>query len=304
MKRLAAARAVRRAAGLAAAGLVLLLAACAPEPATGDGAVSWSPIADHEIEFIDDVDFGGPAGIRLDVCRPAQAAPGAPAILSVHGGGWRAGDKAQPQWREACAWLASEGFVVFQSNYRLAPDHPFPAGLDDLETALDWIRDDGQAATFGHDPSRVAAFGDSAGGNLVSLLGLRGATASGTLRGVVELSAPLDLTQDGAALGDLDDSFQRVQLDYLGCETYDDCPSARAASPMHAVEPGAPPFFIVHAEDDFIPVEQADAFVAALEEAAVDVVLERVEGDGHALDLLDGALRDRIVDWLRARLDA
>lgn len=250
------------------------------------------------------MDFGGPAGIRIDVCRPAEAAPGAPAILSVHGGGWRAGDKAQPQWREACAWLASEGFVVFQSNYRLAPDHPFPAGLHDLETALDWIVDDEQAATFGHDPSRVAAFGDSAGGNLVSLLGLGETGSSETLRGVVELSAPLDLTHDGTALGDLDENFQRVQLDYLGCESYDDCPSAWAASPLHAVEPGAPPFFIVHAEDDFIPVEQAEAFVAALVEASVDVVVERVEGNGHALDLLDDPLRDRIVDWLRARLAA
>lgn len=295
-------RASRRPVGLAATGLVLLLAACAPEPVSG---VVPPSTAYEGVSFIEDVDFGGPEGILLDVCLPAEVAAGTPAVLSVHGGGWRAGDKAQPQWQDACAWLAGEGFVVFQPNYRLAPEHPFPAALEDLRTALDWIGQDAQVERFGHDPERLAAFGDSAGGNLASLLALEDAPSSiPGLRAVVEISAPLDLTREGIDLGGLGEGFQQVQLDYLGCETYDDCPTARAASPMHAIDSGSPPFFIVHSRNDFIPIEQAEEFAARLEDASVPFVFAPIEGDEHALALLDDDLREQISDWLHEQLAA
>lgn len=278
----------------------LLLSGCAILPATGSAA----PPAETRptVTVIDDVDFGGPDGIRLDVCRPADGATGAPTVLSVHGGGWRGGDKSQPQWREACTWLASQGFVVFQTNYRLAPEHVFPAALADLETALDWIGKEQQVQRFGHDPSRLAAFGDSAGGNLVSLLAT-GDDVGSAIDAVVELSAPLDLTREGAERGRLDVGFQQVQLDYLGCDSYDDCPEAALASPLIQVSLGDPPFFVVASTDDFIPVEQADAFVAALERDSVEVEFARVESDEHALALLDDDLRVRIAEWLHDRLD-
>lgn len=254
------------------------------------------------VAVVEDVDFGGPDGMALDVCRPAEAPPDAPAVLSVHGGGWRGGDKAGEQWRDTCTWLASEGFVVFQPNYRLAPEHPFPAARDDLESALEWIAEDEQAERFGHDPTSLAAFGDSAGGNLVALLTTAEGGASEEIDAVVALSAPLDLTGRGISRGDLDVSFQRVQLDYLGCETYDDCPAARDASPMYQIDAGDPPFFVVASTDDFIPVEQADDVVALLDAADVDVEYARIESDAHGLDLLDDDLRARITDWLRERL--
>lgn len=248
---------------------------------------------------IEDVHVGRADGIRLDVCLPADAAPGSPAVLSVHGGGWRGGDKAGPQWRDVCTWLASEGFVVFQPNYRLAPEHSFPAARDDLERVVAWIGEDAQVERFGHDPGRLGAFGDSAGGNLVALLATReSGGASGEIDAVVELSAPLDLTAEGIERGGLDEGFQRVQLEYLGCESYADCPVARAASPMYEVDASDPPFFVVASTEDFIPVEQADDFVERLEAANVEVEYVRVDSDGHALVLLDDDLRTRIAAWL------
>jgi acetyl esterase/lipase len=301
-----------------AAVLVLLttvVTACAPVSSSEDGDPDRS--TGRDVTVISDVDFGGPEEIRLDVCQPADptdesggsAGPPdlAPAVIAVHGGGWRGGDKAGPQWRDTCEWLASEGFVVFEVNYRLAPEHPFPAAMDDVSRAVEWIRSDADVERFGHDRERIGAFGDSAGGNLVSLLATRGKgpTSTGTrVSAVVSLSAPLDLTLDGTTLGRLGSDFQRVQLDYLGCASYDDCDAARDASPPYHVDPSDPPFFLVHSTDEFIPIEQAEDFVGRLEAASVAVTYVRVEGTGHALDVLDAALRARIAAWLHDALGA
>lgn len=284
---------------------VVLLSGCAPEPSAA-GIVP--PSSDYAgVTFVDDLTFGAPDGIRLDVCLPDDAPNGAPAIVSVHGGGWQRGDKAQRPWRETCAWLASEGFVVVQPNYRLAPEHPYPAAIDDVTRAVEWLRADEQVERFGHDPARIGAFGDSAGGNLVALLGTRGAgpTVSGSrVAAVVELSAPIDLTAEGTRLGGLSADFQRVQLDYLGCASYDDCAVAEAASPIGDIDGTDPPFFVAHATEEFIPLEQAEALVARLQAADVPVEFVEVPGSGHALDLLDDDLRDRIAEWLREQLEA
>jgi acetyl esterase len=285
--------------------VVLALTGCGGVPVEGPPLAP--PATEYAgVSFVDDLDFGGPDGIRLDVCLPGDtAAQPYPAIISVHGGGWMQGDKAQRPWRDVCGWLASEGFVVFQPNYRLAPEHPYPAAIDDVSAAVGWIRGDEQVERFGHDPARLGAFGDSAGGNLVSLLGTRGDgdTSDGTrVAAVVELSAPLDLTAAGIDLGGLGVGFQQVQLDYLGCASYGDCPDARDASPPYQVDPSDPPFFVAHSTDEFIPVEQAEDFVARLHDAEVDVTYVEVPGSAHALALLDDDLRASIGGWLRERL--
>jgi acetyl esterase/lipase len=288
-----------------AAVVAAVLAGCAAEPSAAGIVPPSSGYAG--VKFVDDVDFGAPEGIRLDVCLPDDVGEGAPAIVSVHGGGWQRGDKAQRPWRDTCAWLASEGFVVFQTNYRLAPAHPYPAAIHDVSRAVEWAREDAQIERFGHDPARFGAFGDSAGGNLVSLLGTSGdgpRTVGPRVAAVVELSAPIDLTLAGTMLGDLSSDFQGVQLDYLGCASYDDCSVAAAASPVTSVDASDPPFFVAHSTGDFIPVEQAEAFVARLEAAGVDVEFVPVAGTGHALAILDDDLRERIATWLHTQLDA
>ncbi|WP_166409032.1 alpha/beta hydrolase [Labedella phragmitis] len=304
-RRAAAERSIGR---RAAAGAVVFLAAltgCTAEPSVA-GIVP--PSSDYAgVAFVDDVDFGAPQGVLLDICLPDDVEEDAPAVVSVHGGGWRQGDKAQRPWRDTCAWLASEGFVVFQPNYRLAPDHPYPAAIEDVSRAVRWARQNAQVERFGHDPERIGAFGDSAGGNLVSLLGTRGEgprTVGTRVDAVVELSAPIDLTLAGTALGGLSSDFQRVQLDYLGCASYDDCRIAADASPVTSVDASDPPFFVAHSTDEFIPVEQAEAFVARLEEAGIEAEFVPVAGSGHALAILDDDLRERIATWLHEQLDA
>lgn len=290
---------VRRAVGLSLVTvLCLTVSACSVTFARpGDAA--------QGVRITEDLEFGGPADLRLDVCEPAGGETLRPAIIAIHGGGWTRGDKQDRPWREACEWLAAEGYVVFQTNYRLAPEHPYPAALEDLTMAVDWIRDAHQAERFGHDPDRLGAFGDSAGGNLAALLGTRGTGDTGLgsrVGAVVELSAPIDLTLDGVRRGGLSLDFQQVQLDYLGCVSYDDCAVAAEASPSHYIDESDPPFFVVHSSEEFIPVEQADDFVARLRAVGVDVTYVRVEGSEHGLSVLDDALRGRIIAWLGSQL--
>ncbi len=107
--------------------------------------------------------------IRVRIYRPT-AATSAPVLLWIHGGGWVFGSIEETE--PAARHLAAEtGAVVVSTSYRLAPEHPFPAGLHDCETVLRWIKT--HASEFSGDASRVAIGGASAGGNLAAAVALR-----------------------------------------------------------------------------------------------------------------------------------
>src|SRR5207249_1811812 len=128
---------------------------------------------------------------RLDVYMPGDSVTH-PAVLLVHGGGWSKGDKSL--WVKEGQTLATSGFVAFAANYRLAPPGGTSHALDpvyDLRDAVKWIR--ANAATYGVDPARVGALGDSAGGNLVLMLGTTGSNGLDKANAVVEWSGAGDL---------------------------------------------------------------------------------------------------------------
>lgn len=274
------------------------IAAAAPESAV-------FPLSAHpDILVSEDVpitDFGAGAGVTVDVCHPADSSEPRPVVLAVHGGSWARGDKAHPYWRTICQWLAAEGFVGVSVNYRLAPEHPYPAAVDDVTAAVAWAQDEAVAARFGIDPEHVGLLGGSAGGNLVSLVGLR-STASGRIEAVdavVTLSAPLDLTPGAAA----NPVFEQSMLDYLACADRAECPAAIEASPQYAVTRGGPDFYLVHgSREELIPVGQATPFALTLREAGIRVEMELIESEAHAVGLLGDALAGRIAEFLRGRL--
>lgn len=251
-----------------------------------------------DIPVVADIAYGADPLQALDACLPKreeeiETASGdvleRAGVVLVHGGSWRRGDKADIAWRALCQWLASEGYVAFSLNYRLAPDHPYPAGIDDVRAAVEWLREDEQLTRFDLDPERIGAFGGSAGGNLVSLLGTTG-TGDTRVAAVAELSAPIDLTGLAAT-----DDFIPVQLSYLGCASYDDCPNAVPASPFYSIDPTDPPFFVAHSTDEMIPLGQAEIFVAGLRAAGVPVDFVTVEGTRHATAMIDAELKRRIL---------
>ncbi|TPW76936.1 alpha/beta hydrolase [Schumannella sp. 10F1B-5-1] len=225
-----------------------------------------------------------------------------PAIVMVHGGSWARGDKAEITWRSLCQWLAKAGYVVANVDYRLAPQHTFPAAIDDVQQAVRWMRLDAQQKRFRIDPKRIGAFGGSAGGNLVSLLGTKGSgptDENARVSAVVELSGPIDLT--GVAVTP---DFVPVQLAYLGCASEEDCPAAKEASATSYIDATDPPFFVAHSIRERIPLEQANRFVTKLRAKGVDTTFVKVKGALHSIAMLadNDPLRARIVEFFDTKL--
>ncbi|GAB3139964.1 alpha/beta hydrolase [Marisediminicola antarctica] len=302
-------------AGPDAGGAEILVDVCLPEVATNPASVTVDPAAASGEAVSGEAlssealsSASASSASATDETIPGEAITASTAraaVLSVHGGSWRQGDKADLYWRSACQWLASEGFVAISVNYRLAPANPYPAAIDDLRQVVRWLRDDAQVERFDIDPDRIGAFGGSAGGNLVSLLGLEGTgdlTEGSRVAAVVNLSGPIDLTTNGFALGGVVPAFRQVQLDYLGCASYTDCPQALPASPLYSIDGSDPPFFVGHSLEEMIPVKQSDALVELLRGAGVDTTYLNVEGNLHSIAMLDDPIRLQIADWLRDKL--
>ena len=298
---------------LAALSVTALVAGCAP---TGNQSTRVTPknqVLYHafqtypEIPVVRNLQYGTAGGqaLKLDVCLPkvekgATIAP-RPAIISIHGGSWARGDKANIDWRSVCQWLASEGYVTASVDYRLAPKHIYPAAIDDVRTAVRWLRAPAQVARFSIDPTLIGAFGGSAGANLAALLGT---TGSGSLdsgdrvAAVAELSGPMNVTASGPELAD----FIPVERAYLGCRSLAACPHARTASPLFHVSASDPPFFVGHSTDERIPLAQAESFVTKLRATGIDVTFVTVKGQLHSIAMLDKGMRDRVAAFFHDKL--
>jgi acetyl esterase len=251
--------------------------------------------------------------LTLDVCRrPGDEFGGPrPAVVSVHGGSWARGDKANDDWRKVCLWLASEGFVAVSVNYRLVPAATFPAQLDDVQLAVAWLREREQLERFGIDPGRIGAFGGSAGGNLAALLGAAGdgpLDEGSRVGAVVEFSGPVAL--EGPALDATGASawLRSIVADYLGCaaaaEEPVDCPQATDASAASLLDPSDPPVFIGHSETEVVPLAQSTGFAAELASRGIPVELAVVPGEAHSIGILDAPMRARVAAFLHERLGA
>jgi acetyl esterase len=257
------------------------------------------------VRVTDDVQFGQADGqpLLLDLCVPGRAVTPSvarrPAVILVHGGSWTHGDKSE--WLGICRWMASDGFVAASIGYRLAPAHVFPAGIDDLETAVRWLKSPAQVAAYAINPDRIGAFGGSAGGNLVSLLGVSGTgpvDQGDRVAAVAELSGPIDLTANGLEQTD----FYPYELSYLGCASYAQCPQAVAASPIFHVASSDPPFFVAQSTNERIPLVQSQRFVDALRKAGVPTTFMTRPGDRHSVAILDPELRQDILDFFNTTL--
>lgn len=247
--------------------------------------------------------------LTLDVCSPAAGAGSAiaprPAVISIHGGSWARGDKGNSDWRAVCTWLASEGFVAYSVNYRLVPDALFPAAIDDVGLAVEWMRQPDNATQYGIDPDRIGAFGGSAGGNLAALLGARGSgslTEGARVAAVAELSGPTDLGYEALVVGAAPAGVQRIVQSYLGCASLANCPQSVAASPLHELDPSDPPVFIGASSDEFIPLAQSTGYTARLDQLAIPHELVTVPGTLHSIGILDAGMRTKVAAFLHRQL--
>lgn len=243
--------------------IALLAAGCSLGPPLPDDARLVADIVYAERE-------SGPLTGRLFV--PAGAGPH-PAVLLLHGGGWRNG--APRQMDVIGRRLAGEGFVAFSAAYRLAPASRYPAQLNDVRDAFLWL-----VARDEVDPTRTAAWGYSAGAQLALLLGLNPVPGRYRPNAVVAGGTP--------AVFELFDPQGRLLTNYLGASR-EAAPEVWAdASPIQWVSSDDPPVYLYHGQTDgLVDIEHARRLARALTEAGVTVTLDEVQG-GHLVVFLNG----------------
>ncbi|HEV2819050.1 MAG TPA: alpha/beta hydrolase [Solirubrobacteraceae bacterium] len=247
----------------------------------------------------------GAAALDPPVARTAQ-----PAILFLHGGGWVVGDLDGVD--ALCRALANRtGAIVLSADYRLAPEHPFPAALDDAWTVLTWLHQ--YAGELGADPGRLAVAGESAGANLAAAAAHRAHTGPGgacpRLRGQLLAYPALDAALATASYAEMGTGFglTREQMRwYWDAYAPDGAARAPEASPLRAYDlAGLPPAVIVQAELDPLlddGLDYAQRLRAAGVEADVHVWPGMVHGFLRYRGLLDDA--HAALDKAAARLAA
>lgn len=227
------------------------------------------------------------------IVHPAPQ-PAGPVLLFFHGGGWTHGYK---EWMSMMAGpLNQRGITLVSAGYRLAPEHVFPAGLQDCQAALRWVA--AHAADFGGKADQVFVGGHSAGGHYASLLAL-GARHAGLppVAGCLPISG-VYLFGEGSGL--------TMRPRFLGAQA--DAVIDRQASPLQADLHGAPPFFICYGDGDFPHLKvQAVRMIEALKQAQVPVQALELSGCDHlqasyAAAELDGPWIRQAADFMRDTL--
>lgn len=239
------------------------------------------------------------SNLRADIAVPKGNGP-FPVVVYLHGGGWVAGN---PQThRKLGMQFAEAGFLTINVDYRLAPEHPFPAGLEDCVFAIKWTAD--HAGQWKGDSNRIAVGGDSAGGNLTaaSLTALAAENYSGPrpkaailIYGVYDFPATLERakgTMDGMAKA------------YVGSANFPSLLKDPRVSPLGAIKPGVlPPSFVVCGTADAL-LPESHAIDEALKRADIRHELHIFDEMPHGFLQMSnlsacGEAQKRIFDFLR-----
>lgn len=226
---------------------------------------------------------GGGRDLRADVFTPPGEMRDAPAVLLVHGGGWRQGDRSQ--LRGYGILLARRGYVCVASEYRLVGESAWPAQIHDVKAALRWVR--AEATSLGIDPAKIAVEGNSEGAHLALFAGATPGWAeyeghggnpgrSTDVAAVVAVYPPTVFRHDESVRGS-------VPIRALHDEP--DAALARSASPLTHVTPAFPPTLLIHGTaDTTVPPAASLRMYEALVGAGVPVELHMYAEQPHAFD--------------------
>jgi acetyl esterase len=260
---------------------------------------------------------GGPLGLRVYTPRgSASAGSGLPIAVYFHGGGWTLFGGL-----DVCDWLPSRvaaelGAVVVAVDYRLAPQHPYPAAVDDCVAAVHWAAD--HAGDLGASPERLSVFGDSAGGNLSAVVALLARDAGGPAIRAQGLIYPVtDTTLDDGSMrenarkpvlhrADMDAFFRH----YLGASREHGADDDPRVSPIRAASLAGLPAALVQVSAHDVLRDQALAYAARLAAEGTSVEVETYAEAPHGWVTYPGIMRvsrrasGDLVAFLRRELAA
>jgi len=263
------------------------------------------------LEVRHDVAYGHADGVALllDVGIPQGQGPFPVAIL-VHGGGWARGDKGGSDKpgdsADITPWFAplSQGGVLwFSINYRMAPAHRWPACLEDVQTAVRWVK--AHAADYQGDPRRIALFGHSAGGHLACLAAVEAGDDT-RVQAVVGCAPVTDSEYELPGRGGMVSSSLQALFGVGKEVTPPVLQILRETAPIQHVHPGLPPFLLIQGDaDKTVPIQETRNFMAKLQADHVPVEWIAIPGAPHRLlswQQFDPHWTDRVVEWLQRTL--
>jgi len=282
--------------------------------ASGFARVEWAKVlttypyrVPTDVERIDDIEYA--PGLHLDVYRRRGLEPGLhPAILQIHGGSWRGGNRRQ-QGRPLLHRLAQQGWICVAASYPLVPDATFPDPLIGLKRAVAWMRSSGRR--YGIDPDFVAVTGGSAGGHLAALVALTHnrpeyQPSFESVDTSIQAAIPVYGVYDFLNRNQTRDEWPIIPRGVMKADKTEAEARYREASPLDQIHADAPPFLVIHgSHDSVVPAREAAQFVAALRaESAAPVGYAEVPGATHAFDVLDSLRSHYMISGVARFLEA
>jgi len=272
-------------------------------------AYCQQPTRLRRVGLIKNVEYvpGGHERQKLDIYRPVERGESPPPlIIWVHGGAWQGGSKENcPAWR-----FTKRGYIFASINYRLSQHAVFPAQIEDCKAAVRYLR--ANAGKYGFDPNHFGAWGASAGGHLVALLGTTGdvkefekgenLNVSSRVQAVCDYFGPTDFTLISRFPSTMDHNApDSPEAKLIGGPIQENKDKCKRANPITYVTKDDPPFLIVHGnKDPLVPHNQSEILLEALKKAKVEAKLHIVEGGGHGFK--DPAIEKMVEDFFDSRL--
>jgi acetyl esterase/lipase len=255
-----------------------------------------------------DVIFSRVAGeeMKMDIYYPERGESAvSPAVLVIHGGSWMSGKRQD--MAQMAKELAKSGFVAATTSYRLAPKHRWPAMIDDVQTAMRFLRS--KSAEYRIDPKRVGSCGASAGGHLALLLGFRDTNATGEMEysglssrasAVFNIFGPTDFRRDFSQF------INPIVEAVLGKKFADATEDVKLCSPVHWITKDDAPVFTIHGETDpIVPVGQAKWLKESLDKVGIRNEMTLIPKMGHNINSADQAVMEtmkRGIEFLHSVL--
>ena len=276
-------------------GLLIVLTMTSSLRAQAPAQVPDTVIVEKGIEYANPDD----QHLQLNLARPKTGDGPFPAIVCIHGGGFRAGKRES--YDGLIVRLAEQGYVAITVTYRLAPKYQFPAAVHDTKAAVRWLR--ANAAKYKIDPSRIGTTGGSAGGHLAQFLGVTAGVKefegdggnqaeSSAVACVVNVYGPSDFTK---SYGKSVDAAEVLPL-FLGGNLEKARKLHLKASPLYWVTPIAAPTLCIHGTlDKYVAHEQAVWLVDKMNAAGAEAELLTLEGAGHGFKGKDAETADKAL---------
>jgi len=257
-----------------------------------ESLIDREPEVPATIESFKSIEYKNANGklLQLDIYRQKELNEKAPLLVFIHGGGWRSGKR-----QDYLVYLldyAEKGFVTATVSYRLKKDSIYPAAVEDVLDAVDFLYQN--ANTYGYDTSRVALVGGSAGAHLAMLAGYGWENPQRhKVKAVVDIYGPVDLTTPYG-------QTQFMVTDFIGHSYSEKLELYWEASPARYLKEDLPPTLILQGtSDNLLPPSQSDTLHVRLNRLGVPNVYHRLPLWPHAMDI---AVRPNV--YMQQKMDA